>query len=104
MAVGEAESVRIGGAIGVGAGGGLTATVTLFEIEPPAPVQVRVNVSVVGKPGVVCLPDGGIEVPVQAPEALQEVTFVDVQVSVVTWPGLNVVGEAMKVRIGAGRA
>lgn len=41
-------------------------------------------------------------VPLQVPEAVQEVALVEDQVSVELWPAVTEVGEALKATVGTG--
>jgi hypothetical protein len=68
---------------------------------PPAPLQLKVNFVVAVSAAVACEPVVAWE-PLQPPEALQEVAFVDDQVSVEVAPLFTVVGLAAKVTAGAG--
>jgi hypothetical protein len=85
----------------VGAGGADTVTVADCEAEPPDPVQVRVNFVVAVSAGVACEPAVG-SAPLQPPEAVQAVAFVDDQVSAEVAPLLIVAGLAVRVTAGAG--
>lgn len=38
--------------------------------------------------------------PLQAPDALQAVALVELQVSVLDWPAFTVVGEALRANVG----
>ena len=78
-----------------------TVTVTDCAAEPPAPVQVSVNFVVAVSVGVACVPLAD-SVPLQPFEAMQEVAFVDDQVSIEVAPLVTVVGLAVKVTAGAG--
>ncbi len=83
--------------------GGVAETVTVadWDAEPPAPVQLSVNVVVVVRAEVVWVPLVG-SLPVQPPEALQEVAFVEDQVRVDVAPFATVLGLAEIVTAGAG--
>jgi hypothetical protein len=76
-------------------------TVADCAAVPPAPVQVRVNLVVVDSAPVPALPEG-LSVPLQPPEAAQEVALVEDQVNVEVPPLATVVGLALRVTIGAG--
>ncbi len=83
--------------------GGVAETVTVadWDAEPPAPLHVSVNVVVVVRAEVVRVPLVG-SLPVQPPEALQEVAFVEDQVRVEVAPFATVLGLAEIVTAGAG--
>ncbi len=83
--------------------GGVAETVTVadWDAEPPAPLHVSVNVVVVVRAEVVRVPLVG-SLPVQPPEALQEVAFVEDQVRVEVAPCATVLGLAEIVTAGAG--
>ncbi len=83
--------------------GGVAETVTVadWDAEPPAPLHVSVNVVVVVRAEVVRVPLVG-SLPVQPPEALQEVAFVEDQVRVEVAPNATVLGLAEIVTAGAG--
>ncbi len=68
---------------------------------PPAPLQLKVNLVVALRAAVACDPVVA-SAPLQPPEALQEVAFVDDQVNVEVAPLFTVVGFALKVTAGAG--
>jgi len=68
---------------------------------PPVPVQPRVKVVAVVSALVLWLPAVAL-VPLQPPEAVQDVAFVDVQVNVLLPPLATVVGDADNVTVGAG--
>ena len=95
--VGDADNVT------VGAGGWfVTVTVTLAWAVPPAPVQVSVNVALAfNEP--LRLPDTGLA-PLQAPDAVHDVAFVELHVKVPLPPMTMVVGDAVNVTVGAGGA
>ena len=46
-------------------------------------------------------PDVG-SLPLHAPEAVQDVALVEVQVKVLDWPEVTDVGEALRATVGAG--
>lgn len=85
----------------VGAAGAETVTVADCEAEPPAPVQVRVNFVVAVRADVVCEP-AVASAPLQPPEAVQAVAFVEDQVNADVAPLLTVAGFAVRVTAGAG--
>jgi hypothetical protein len=68
---------------------------------PPLPVQASVNFVVAVSADVVALPAVPC-VPLQPPEALHEVAFVDDHVRAEVAPLLIVLGLAAKVTVGAG--
>jgi hypothetical protein len=75
-------------------------TLALAFAEPPPPVQVSVKVVVEGT-ATAFEPDGASE-PLQPPEALQPVAFIELQVSV-TWPfAATSFAEAESVAVGGG--
>jgi hypothetical protein len=80
---------------------GVTVTVALCAAEPPSPLQVSLYVVVAVSAEVVLKPLVG-SLPVQPPEAVQEVALVDDQVSVVMAPLATVLGLAEKVTAGSG--
>jgi hypothetical protein len=84
-----------------GAGGADTVTVADCAAEPPAPVQVRVNFVVAVSAAVVCEP-AVASAPLQPPEAVQAVAFVDDQASADVAPLLTVAGFAARVTAGGG--
>jgi len=93
--VGDADNVT------VGAGGVfVTVTVTLACAVPPAPVQLRMNV-VLAFNVPLTLPETGIA-PLQPPDAVHDVAFVEVHVKVPLPPLAMVVGDAVNVTVGAG--
>jgi len=81
--------------------GAATVTVADWEAEPPAPLQVSVYVVVAVRAPVLWDPLVG-SLPLQPPDAVQEVAFVDDHVSVAAAPLLTVLGLAEKATVGAG--
>jgi hypothetical protein len=77
-----------------------TVTVADCAAEPPAPVQVRVNFVLADRAGVVLEPLIA-SLPLQPPEAEQDVAWVEDQVKVDVAPLLTVVGFADRVTAGA---
>jgi hypothetical protein len=77
-----------------------TVIVADCAAEPPAPVQVSVNFVVAVRAGEVWLPAVACA-PLQPPEAVQEVAFVDDHVNADVAPLCTVVGFALKVTDGA---
>ncbi len=80
--------------------GELTVTTTDCDAAPPAPSQIKLK-SVVFVRGPVDTVPLVAWAPVQPPDAVQVVAFVDVQVSVAVPPLAIVVGEALSVTDGA---
>jgi hypothetical protein len=78
----------------------LTVTVAVCAAVPPAPLQVSVYVEVLVSAPVDCVPAIPLA-PDQAPEATQEVAFVDDQVSVALLPLFTALGPALNVTVGA---
>jgi len=78
-------------------GGALTVTVAAALAEPPAPVQET-------EYAVVCAGDTEVEPesvpPVEKPPPLQEVAFVEFQVSVDDWPAAIEIGFAVRDAVG----
>jgi hypothetical protein len=79
----------------------MSVTVTLDSPVPPAPVQVRVKVVAVVSAAVLWLPAVAL-VPLQPPDAVHAVAFVEVHVNVLVPPLLTEVGAADNVTVGAG--
>ena len=79
----------------------VTVMVTLLLVVPPVPVQERMYVPVVVRLVNVCEPDVAL-VPVQLPDAVQEVTLVELHVRVEELPLVTDVWLAERVRVGAG--
>jgi hypothetical protein len=77
-----------------------TDTVVDWAADPPAPVQVNVNLVAAVRFPVLWVPLIA-SVPLQPPDAEQEVVFVEDQVSVEAAPLATVVGLADKVTVGA---
>jgi hypothetical protein len=93
-------------AVGAAGGGGgvppaVTVTVVLATagVVPLAPEQVNVNVLVALSAPVTTLPPVDC-VPLHAPDAVQAVALVEVQVSVVVWPVVTLVGLAPSETVG----
>ena len=85
----------------VGAGALVTVTCAVREMLPPGPVHCRVKFVVVVRLLRVSLPAVGRD-PLQPPEAVQDVVFAEVQVSVELPPLWTVAGLAVSVSVGAG--
>ncbi len=95
-----------GGGFGEGGGGGggvdgFTVTVVLALPDPPLPLQARLKVEVMVSGPVDSEPLVAL-LPLQAPEALQLVALVLLQVKVLDSPLLIVAGEAERLTVGAG--
>jgi len=80
---------------------GVTLTVVLCDAEPPAPVQASVYCVAAVSAAVLCDPLVA-SVPLQPPEAVHEVALVDDHVSVEALPLVTVLGDALRVTVGAG--
>ena len=78
-------------------------TVTDCAVEPPAPVQVSVKVVLVVRAAVVNVPLVFC-VPLQPPDAVQEVAFVLDQMRFTVLPELTWAWSALRVTTGAGGA
>jgi hypothetical protein len=81
--------------------GAETEIVIDWAALPPAPVQVSVNWVAAVRFEVLCEPLVA-SLPLQPPEAAQELAFVDDQVSVDAAPLLTVVGFPVSVTVGVG--
>jgi hypothetical protein len=82
-----------------GALAAVTVTVALWEAEPPAPLQVRVYLVVAVRPGVGSEPRVP-SLPLQPPDAVQEVALLDDQLRVDFPPLPTEVGLAVKLATG----
>ena len=91
--VGEAPKVSIGGSM---------VTFAFCETLPPGPLQLSVKVEFVVSAPVDAVPATAL-VPDQAPDAVQLVALVLDHVNVDAAPLATLVGEALKVSVGAGR-
>jgi hypothetical protein len=78
-----------------------TVTSAVAARDPPGPEHVRVNDVVVVSAPVVSEP-ARLLAPLQPPEAVQDVAFVEVQVNVVVPPTAMLVGFAVSVTVGKG--
>jgi hypothetical protein len=92
--LGVADKLTVGAGL-------LTETVADCEALPPLPVQVSAYVALAVSAPVDCDPLMAL-LPDQAPEAVQEVAFVDDQVKVAAAPLWTVLGAAEKLTVGAG--
>jgi len=81
---------------------GVTVTVAAWIVEPPGPVQVSVNVLVDAVRGALLSEPAVARLPVQPPEAVQEVAFVEDQVSVEGTPLATDAGSAASDTVGFG--
>src|SRR5690349_217525 len=94
--VGDADSVTVGAGVAA-----VTETDALFCVVPPAPVQLSVYEVVAVSAPVLCEPEVAIE-PLQPPEAVHDVAFDELHVSVLLPPLLTDVGDADSDTVGAG--
>ena len=90
----------VGLAVSVTVGAGAIVTVTVWLALPPVPVQDKVKLVVAANAGVDALPFTAL-VPVQPPDAVQLVEFVEFQVRTDVPPLAIVVGLAVSVTVGA---
>ena len=88
--------------LGGGGGGGraVTVTVVLAVALPLLPEHVNVYVEVEFKAPVLAEPDMG-STPLHAPDAVQELALVELQVKIAEEPAVRLVGEALSVTVGA---
>lgn len=96
--VGLADSWTVGIA-----GAAVTVTRADCVADPAVPVQVNVYVALLVRDPVLCEPDVAF-VPDHAPEAVQEVAFVDVQLRVDEDPEVRELGFAVNWTVGSGLA
>jgi hypothetical protein len=82
-------------------GGAETATLAVAVADPPSPVQLKLYVEVALNAPVETDPLAALT-PLQAPEAVQEAVFVELQVRVLEPPAVRLVGEALRETVGAG--
>jgi hypothetical protein len=94
--VGFADRLTVGGEGGVV---GFTVTVTDLAVEPPLFAHVRVYVEVVVRAPVDALPEV-VRLPLQAPEAVQDVAPLDDHESVEALPEFTDVGFAERLTVG----
>jgi hypothetical protein len=94
--VGEAVNETVGAGVEV-----VTVTDAVRCVVPPAPVQLSVYEAFALNAPVPCEPDVDFE-PLQLPDAVHDVAFVELQVSVLLPPLLTDVGDAEKESVGAG--
>jgi hypothetical protein len=90
---GEADNVTTGA--------GVSVAVAVAIAEPPAPEQLNVKVVVALSAALVSLPEVAL-VPVQPPEAVQDVALVLLHVNVTVWPAVIAVGLRFNVTVGDG--
>lgn len=90
-----------GDAVSVTVGAAPIVTVAVFAVDPPAPSQVSVYAVVTVNALVTSLPLVAF-VPLQPPDAVQLVAFVDVHVRVDVSPDAMLPGDAVSVTVGAG--
>jgi hypothetical protein len=91
-----------GDAVKVAVGKGFTVTSALAgALLPPGPEQVSTKLALPFKVPVLWLPLTG-SVPLQAPEAVQEVAWVEVHVSVADCPASTVISDAVREAVGTG--
>ena len=86
-----------------GAAGCVTVTFTDCVVSPPAPVQVNANAELAVNAPVDAVPEVAL-VPLQLPDAVQDVAFVDDQVSVAAEPETTADGATASVTVGASGA
>jgi len=98
MVVGDADNVTVGAGVGF-----VTATEALAWAVPPAPVQLSVKDVLAFNAPVPCVPAVAL-LPLQPPDAVHDVAFVEFHVNVLLPPLLMVVGDADNVTVGAGVA
>jgi hypothetical protein len=87
----------------VGAAGGVsfvTVTDVVALLMPPAPVQDNIKLAVAVSAAVGLLPFVGTA-PLQAPEAVHDVAFVELQLIVEVPPEVMLAGEALSEIVGA---
>ena len=87
----------------VGGDGGRTVTFTDCVESPPAPVQVNAKAEFAVRAPVVAVPDGAL-VPLQLPDAVQDVALVDDQVRTPEDPDMTDDGVTVSVTVGASGA
>ena len=96
MVVGDADNVTVGTGVVL-----VTETDLLAWAVPPAPVQLRVKDLLAVKAPVLCVPAVAL-VPLQPPDAVHDVAFVELHVKVLLPPLATVVGDADNVTVGTG--
>jgi len=93
--VGADDNVTVGAGVAL-----VTETEALAWAVPPSPVQLSVNVALAFNVPL-RLPESAFA-PLQSPEAVHDVAFVEVHVKVALPPLAMVVGDAVNVTVGAG--
>lgn len=78
----------------------VTVTAPVCETLPPVPAQASVKLEFAVSAPVLCVPDVP-RAPVHAPDAVQLVALVVLQVSCDEAPDCTLVGEALNVNVGA---
>ena len=96
--VGDADNVTVGAGVAL-----VTETDALAAVVPPVPVQLSVNVALAVNAPVLWLPAVDL-VPLQPPDAVHDVAFVELHVRLLLPPLLTVVGDADNATVGAGVA
>ena len=91
----------VGDAVNVTVGAGAIVTVADCDVEPPVPEQLSVYVPFAVNAPVLCVPDVAL-LPVQPPDAVQLVAFVELHVSVEEPPDAMLIGDAANVTVGTG--
>ena len=94
------DAMLIGDAVSVTVGACAIVTVAVCDVEPPVPEQLSVYVPLADSAPVLCVPDVAW-VPVQLPDAVQLVAFVELHVNVDESPDAMLVGDAVSVTVGA---
>ena len=94
--VGDADKFTVGAGVGF-----VTVTEAVACDVPPAPVQLSVNEVLALNAPVPWVPETAF-VPLQPPDAVQDVAFVDDQVNVLLPPLATEVGDADNETVGAG--
>jgi hypothetical protein len=93
-------ATEVGFAVNVTVGAGTTVTVAVATLlVPPAPVQVSEKDVVAARAPVLCVPLIDLA-PLQPPEAVHEVAFVEFHVSVEALPLAREAGFAASVTVG----
>ncbi len=95
-------ATAVGLAVNFTVGAGITVMAAeAILLWPPAPVQISEYEAPAVTGTVIWLPLGGLA-PLQAPEAVQELALVELQVNVEVPPSATAVGFAASVTVGAG--
>jgi hypothetical protein len=96
------SATALGDALRIAVGRGLTVTAALSgTLLPPGPVQVSTKFALPLNAPLLWLPLVG-KVPLQSPDAAQEVALLEVQVNVEDAPALIVAGDAVSEAVGSG--